>query len=57
MLTAGPRFGIDGAYERNVRIPFTSAPDELRAGVELLRDAWESLPRMAEPTLPAAPVV
>ncbi|WP_210479619.1 PLP-dependent aminotransferase family protein [Naasia sp. SYSU D00948] len=57
LLTAGPRFGIDGAYERNVRIPFTAGPDELRSGVALLQDAWRSLPRMAEPVSPAAPVV
>ncbi len=26
-LTAGPRFGLDGAFERFLRVPFTTAPE------------------------------
>ncbi|MFE7630777.1 PLP-dependent aminotransferase family protein [Kocuria sp. NPDC057446] len=42
-LTAGPRFSVDGAFERNLRIPFTGHLDDLHTGVPLLEDAWRSL--------------
>ncbi|WP_369047313.1 PLP-dependent aminotransferase family protein [Sinomonas sp. P10A9] len=38
-LTAGPRFGVDGAFEHRLRLPFTARPDELRAAVEALAQA------------------
>lgn len=38
-LTAGPRFGVDGAFEHRLRLPFTASGDELRAAVAVLRDA------------------
>ncbi|MDP9884037.1 DNA-binding transcriptional MocR family regulator [Sinomonas atrocyanea] len=38
-LTAGPRFGMDGAFEHRLRLPFTASPQELRQAVAALRDA------------------
>lgn len=43
LITAGPRFGIDGAFERHLRIPFGYTPEETDAAVDALARAWESL--------------
>jgi DNA-binding transcriptional MocR family regulator len=40
LLSAGPRFSVDGGHDRHLRIPFTAAPDELSRGVEILAEAW-----------------
>jgi DNA-binding transcriptional MocR family regulator len=41
LVPAGPRFGPDGsAFERYIRLPFTSSPEELEAAVPLLAEAW-----------------
>lgn len=42
-LAAGPRFGIGGAFERNLRLPFTLPPDKLKAAVLALRAAQDRL--------------
>lgn len=42
-LAAGPRFGIGGAFERNLRVPFTLPPDELEVAVLALRAAQDRL--------------
>ncbi|TFV57687.1 aminotransferase class I/II-fold pyridoxal phosphate-dependent enzyme, partial [Mycobacterium sp. PS03-16] len=42
-LIAGPKFSVDGSLERFLRIPFTSAVEDLEAGVELLAEAWAQL--------------
>ena len=42
-LAAGPRFGIGGAFERNLRLPFTLAPDKLETAVLGLRAAQDRL--------------
>lgn len=39
-ITAGPRFGTDGAYERHIRLPLTAAPDELARAIGLLAELW-----------------
>lgn len=44
LLTAGPRFGVDGAFERHLRLPITPAPDQLTVAVDVLADLW---PRVA----------
>ena len=31
LLSAGPRFSVDGGHDRHLRIPFTAPPDELVA--------------------------
>lgn len=45
LLPAGPRFGIDGAFERFLRIPFCSGPDEMPRALDALDLAWRSLLR------------
>nr|WP_307093368.1 PLP-dependent aminotransferase family protein [Arthrobacter sp. B2I5] len=42
-LAAGPRFGIGGAFERYLRVPFTLPPDKLEAAVLALRAAQNRL--------------
>ncbi|WP_432543494.1 MocR-like transcription factor YczR [Kineococcus sp. SYSU DK002] len=41
LLTAGPRFGVDGAFERHLRIPFGADAPALRSAVHLLARAWQ----------------
>jgi DNA-binding transcriptional MocR family regulator len=40
LITAGPRFGIDGAFERNLRFPLMCSPDAIRTAVVALVRAW-----------------
>jgi DNA-binding transcriptional MocR family regulator len=40
LLSAGPRFSVDGGHERHLRIPFTAPPDELHRAVSLLAQSW-----------------
>lgn len=35
-IVPGPRFGLDGAFERFLRLPFCYEPEQLREGVEIL---------------------
>jgi DNA-binding transcriptional MocR family regulator len=42
-VAAGPRFGIDGAFERYVRLPYTLAEGQLATAVERLAGAWHSV--------------
>jgi DNA-binding transcriptional MocR family regulator len=53
-VTAGPRFGADGAYERHIRLPLTAEPDDLTRAVELLGALWPSVAAAttAGPALP-----
>jgi DNA-binding transcriptional MocR family regulator len=43
LLAAGPRFGIDGAFERFLRIPFSYSTDELERAVGALQRAWQTV--------------
>ena len=43
LLAAGPRFGIDGAFERFIRIPFGYTAEETDRGVEALQLAWATV--------------
>jgi DNA-binding transcriptional MocR family regulator len=43
LLAAGPRFGIDGAFERFIRIPFGYTAEETDRGVAALREAWATV--------------
>ena len=45
LLAAGPRFGIDGAFERFLRVPFTHTREETDRTVEALSVAWAALAR------------
>jgi DNA-binding transcriptional MocR family regulator len=54
LLAAGPLFGLDGAFERFLRIPFTMTPEQTDVTVAALRRAWGSLsayPAVARNTL------
>ncbi|MEO7122206.1 MAG: PLP-dependent aminotransferase family protein, partial [Lacisediminihabitans sp.] len=46
LLAAGPRFGIDGAFERFLRLPFSYSEDETARAVTALSTAWHSLSRI-----------
>lgn len=57
-LAAGPRFGVDGAFERFLRIPYTLAPEVLAEAVERLAQAYERLrPGMSPVRIGAGAVV
>lgn len=45
LIAAGPRFGVDGAFERFLRFPFSYSPEETDRAVEALAAAWSSLGR------------
>ncbi|NAZ77964.1 aminotransferase class I/II-fold pyridoxal phosphate-dependent enzyme, partial [Kineococcus sp. T13] len=51
-VTAGPRFGVDGAFERYLRLPFGAGPAVLERAVPLLARAWEDA-RTTAAALPA----
>ncbi|MDQ4138371.1 MAG: PLP-dependent aminotransferase family protein, partial [Actinomycetota bacterium] len=49
-LAAGPRFGLDGAFERFLRIPFSYPEDQTLRAVEALQRAWQTVLRHPAPT-------
>ena len=49
-LAAGPRFGVDGAFERFMRLPYTLAPDDLAEVVDRLAMAYSRLRPGAVPS-------
>jgi DNA-binding transcriptional MocR family regulator len=49
LLAAGPLFGIDGAFDRYLRIPFSHPPAELERAVDALARAWQTVGRFAVP--------
>ncbi|MCU1437549.1 MAG: PLP-dependent aminotransferase family protein [Naasia sp.] len=55
-IAAGPWFGIDGAFERSLRIPFAAGADATTRAVEILAEVWDGVadaPRGLEPALGA----
>lgn len=42
-VVPGTAFGVDGSFERNLRLPYTTSPDELRRAVAGLAAAWAGL--------------
>jgi len=42
-LAAGPRFGVDGAFERFIRLPYTLQPETLTEVVDRLAQAYARL--------------
>lgn len=40
LLSAGPRFGVDGGLEKNLRIPFTAGAADLERAVGGIARAW-----------------
>ncbi|MBA4807324.1 PLP-dependent aminotransferase family protein [Brevundimonas sp.] len=57
-LAAGPRFGVDGAFERRLRLPYTLPEPVLDEAVERLARAAHRLTRGGKPavTKPTRPV-
>ncbi len=50
LLSAGPRFSVDGGHDRHLRLPFTAPPDDLRTAVSVLAEAWPRV-RAAAPAV------
>jgi DNA-binding transcriptional MocR family regulator len=55
LLAAGPRFGLDGAFERFLRLPFTLQPDRTDEAMGRLAAAWADLDRPGT-AIPSEPV-
>jgi len=51
LLAAGPRFGLDGAFERCLRLPYTLPEARLDQAMERLAAAWLSLPASGTSTV------
>lgn len=45
LIAAGPRFGIDGAFERFLRIPLTASETQVERAVGALERAWPAAAR------------
>ena len=50
LLAAGPRFGVDGAFERYLRLPYTLRRDLMDTAVDRLALAWRELGPGPTPT-------
>ncbi|MGE2835559.1 PLP-dependent aminotransferase family protein [Mycobacterium sp. SMC-4] len=48
-LPAGPRFGVNGALERFVRVPYALPEEQLDEAVALLATAWHSITGASPP--------
>ncbi|WP_211659036.1 PLP-dependent aminotransferase family protein [Phytoactinopolyspora halophila] len=48
-LAAGPRFGVDGAFERRIRLPLTLPRDVMQPTVQRLAHAFESVAAGGDP--------
>ena len=55
LLAAGPRFGVDGAFERYLRLPYTLRRDRMDAALDRLALAWRDLDRRG-PSVETEPV-
>ncbi|PSK96097.1 GntR family transcriptional regulator [Haloactinopolyspora alba] len=53
-LAAGPRFGVDGAFERRLRLPYTHPVDVLENAAGLVAQAFRTATAM--PSAPEPPV-
>ncbi|SMQ71513.1 PLP-dependent aminotransferase family protein [Agreia sp. VKM Ac-1783] len=49
LITAGPRFGLDGALERFLRIPLGYPTAQLEQGMDALGRAWQAIMRNPVP--------
>ncbi|ROS48825.1 PLP-dependent aminotransferase family protein [Frigoribacterium sp. PhB118] len=52
LLAAGPVFGIDGAFERFLRVPFSYADSDTDRALAALRAAWDGVDGVQAPTSP-----
>ncbi|WP_159499975.1 PLP-dependent aminotransferase family protein [Microbacterium sp. 18062] len=51
LLSAGPRFSVDGGYERNLRIPFTAPPERLERAIDAIGTTWRRVRAGAAPVM------
>jgi DNA-binding transcriptional MocR family regulator len=49
VIAAGPRFGVDGVFERFIRIPFSHPADLIDGAVDALTAAWADVARTPMP--------
>jgi DNA-binding transcriptional MocR family regulator len=54
LLAAGPRFGLAGAFERYLRVPYTLRSDRVGPALERLQAAWHTLDEAHPDTEPVA---
>lgn len=52
LLAAGPVFGVDGAFERFLRVPFSYGDDETDRALAALRAAWAGVDGVQAPASP-----
>jgi DNA-binding transcriptional MocR family regulator len=52
LLAAGPVFGIDGAFERFLRVPFSYADSDTDRALAALRAAWDGVDGVQAPASP-----
>ncbi|CAN5250618.1 PLP-dependent aminotransferase family protein [soil metagenome] len=45
VIAAGPRFGMDGVFERFIRIPFSHPTEQIDGAVDALAAAWHDVAR------------
>lgn len=43
LLSAGPRFSVDGGHDRHLRVPFTAPADQITRAVDGLALSWRSV--------------
>ncbi len=56
-LAAGPRFGVDGAFERFTRLPYSLPAPVLEDAAERLAVAWRAVTESGVPVTEAAPAL
>lgn len=49
LIGAGPRFGVDGAFERFLRLPISYPAEQTTLAIDALARSWGSLPRQQVP--------
>ena len=52
VITAGPRFAIDGAFERYLRVPFSHPAEYTDRALDVLQRAWAAVVGGAAATAP-----
>ena len=56
-LAAGPRFGVDGAFERFTRLPYSLPAPILEDAASRLAVAWRAVTESGAPTIEPAPAL
>jgi DNA-binding transcriptional MocR family regulator len=49
LLAAGPMFGVDGAFERFLRVPYSYPDDETDRALAALAAAWDGIDGVQAP--------